>query len=103
MKTTIRLKFLALHYNPTMPRKSTWVVYILRCKGGTLYTGITNNLQRRLQTHNAGRASRYTRAHRPVKLVYQERAASRSAALRREYEIKQWPRDKKAVLIGKIR
>ena len=78
-------------------------VYILRCSDGTLYTGITNDLERRLLAHRAGRASRYTRSRLPVRLVYTEqvkgRARGRGAALRRELEIKALSRAEKLELI----
>src|SRR3989454_6133947 len=62
---------------------SVWIVYMLRCRDGSLYTGITNNLPQRLLSHTGGTASAYTRSRRPVRLVYHERQPSRSAALRR--------------------
>ena len=61
-----------------------YLVYILRCGDGTLYTGSTNDLPRRLRAHQAGRGAKYTRSRLPVELVYQEPAADRSAALRRD-------------------
>jgi len=76
-------------------------VYVLRCGDGSLYTGITNHLARRLAAHRAGTASRYTRARRPVRLVYQERRRTRSAALRREAAIKRLPRAAKLELLGR--
>lgn len=76
-------------------------VYILRCADGTLYTGCTNDLARRLRTHNAGKGAKYTRARLPVELVYAEEAADKSQALRREAAIKALPRSKKLKLIGK--
>jgi len=79
----------------------SWVVYVLRCGDGSLYTGITNHLARRLAAHRAGTASRYTRARRPVRLVYQERRRTRSAALRREAAIKRLPRAAKLDLLGR--
>ena len=75
-----------------------WMVYMLRCRDGSLYTGITNDLPRRLAAHHAGRGSRYTRARRPVRLVYREARADRSAALRREAAIKRLPRAAKLAL-----
>jgi len=78
----------------------TWVVYVLRCADGTLYTGITNDLVRRLSAHRAGTASRYTRSRRPVCLVYQERRRSRSAALKREAAIKRLPRAAKLEMVA---
>ncbi|MBC8208488.1 MAG: GIY-YIG nuclease family protein [Desulfobulbaceae bacterium] len=71
------------------PDPNSWHVYILLCRDQTLYTGITTDLRRRLHEHNhTGRAARYTRCRRPVELVYSEAAASRSAALKREYQIR---------------
>ncbi|MBI4313761.1 MAG: GIY-YIG nuclease family protein [Candidatus Omnitrophica bacterium] len=72
-----------------------WHVYMLQCVNGSLYTGITTDLVRRLHEHNDGQGGAYTRAHRPVKLIYQEFFRDRSAAQRRECEIKSWPRTKK--------
>jgi putative endonuclease len=75
-------------------------VYILRCKDGTLYTGWTNDLERRVAEHNRGTASKYTRARRPVRLVYEEELASRSDALKREWAIKQMTRSEKETLLS---
>lgn len=63
----------------------SWWVYLLRCGDGTLYTGITDDLDRRLAAHNAGRGAKYTRSRRPVTLVWREEQPDKSAALRREY------------------
>jgi putative endonuclease len=76
----------------------SWTVYLLRCRDGSLYTGITNNLARRLQRHRAGTASAYTRSRRPLRLVYEEDQPSRSAALRREAAVKRLPRRAKLAL-----
>ena len=65
-----------------------WVVYILECGDGSLYTGITDNLQRRLAAHSAGKGAKYTRGRGPFTVRYVENCESRSAALRREYQIK---------------
>jgi len=78
---------------------NTWFVYILRCDDGSLYTGITNDLIRRCDQHNAGTASRYTRSRLPVVLVYQEEQGNRSVATKRELEIKALSRQKKEALI----
>ena len=78
-----------------------WYVYILRCADDTLYTGITNDLARRLKAHNAGTASKYTRVRRPVDLVYQEEVETKGDALRREYQIKAMSRIQKQALIQK--
>ena len=76
-----------------------WQVYILRCSDNTLYTGITNDLDNRLHSHNEKRGARYTRTRLPVTLVYREEASSRSLASRREAVIKKLPRSKKLKLI----
>jgi putative endonuclease len=81
--------------------KPAWTVYILRCADGSLYTGITRDVERRLEEHNSNGllAAHYTRARRPVALVYQEPAATRSAAAQREYRIKQMSRSEKEKLV----
>lgn len=71
------------------PVAPTWFVYIVRCVDRTLYTGVAIDVRARVQAHNAGKGARYTRARLPVKLVYCEPVESRSAALKREYAIKQ--------------
>ncbi|MCX7406619.1 MAG: GIY-YIG nuclease family protein [Planctomycetales bacterium] len=78
---------------------SEWFVYILRCADDTLYTGISIDLIRRCDQHNAGTASRYTRSRLPVVLVYQETQATRSLALKREFAIKALSRKQKELLI----
>ncbi|MGH7529479.1 MAG: GIY-YIG nuclease family protein [Gemmatimonadales bacterium] len=80
---------------------ATWIVYLLRCRGGTLYTGITNDLTRRLTAHAVGTASAYTRSRRPVRLVYREDVPDRGAALRREAAIRRLSRAAKLALIGR--
>ena len=70
-------------------KTETWILYILKCKDGTYYTGITNDLPRRLKLHNDGSASRYTRSRLPVKLIYQEPCRNRSLALKKEHALKQ--------------
>jgi putative endonuclease len=77
----------------------TWVVYMLRCADGTLYTGITTDLQRRCRQHQAGKASRYTRSRRPTQLAYHEVVVGCSEALRREAAIKSLSRRQKLSLI----
>lgn len=76
-----------------------WLVYILRCSGGSLYTGITNDLPKRLKAHNAGKASRYTRSRLPVALAYIEPQKSKSTALKREAAIKKLSRPQKDRLL----
>ncbi len=73
--------------------------YILECKDGTFYTGWTNNLEKRLKDHNEGKGAKYTKARRPVTLVYQECYETKQEAMRREYEIKQFSRKEKLNLI----
>ena len=83
----------------------TWIVYIVRCADGSLYTGIARDVARRVAEHNSNDllASRYTRARRPVVLVYQEKRKSRSAASKREYQIKQMKKKEKEALIVNCR
>ena len=77
-----------------------YIVYLLRCGDGSLYTGCTNNLARRLRAHQSGRGAKYTRSRLPVELVYREAAEDRSAALRREKAIKAMTRAEKLALIA---
>jgi putative endonuclease len=79
---------------------ASYVVYVLRCADGTYYTGITNDLTRRLRLHNQGRGARYTAGRRPIRCVYQECVSGRSAALRRECAIKRMSRRDKHALIA---
>jgi putative endonuclease len=74
-------------------------VYIVECADGSLYTGWAVDVEQRVKVHNAGRGARYTRMHGPVKLVYAEKQSDRVAAMKRELEIKRWPREKKLKLI----
>lgn len=73
-------------------------VYMVRCADGTLYTGYTRDLERRARVHNSGRGAKYTARRRPVRLVYWEVCESRSAALKREHEVKQLARTEKLYL-----
>jgi len=77
-----------------------WVCYLLECADGTLYTGIANDLPRRLGQHARGVASKYTRTRLPVRLRWSERHRDRGAALRREAAIKRLPRAEKLALAG---
>ncbi len=76
-----------------------WWIYILKCSDHSLYTGSTKNLAQRVQQHNQGRGAKFTRSRRPVELVYSEIFPSQSDAMKREHQIKQWPRQKKLDLI----
>ena len=74
-------------------------IYIVQCSDGTLYTGWTNDLDKRMKAHNEGRGAKYTRARRPVELVYSETFETKEEALRREYAIKRMTRAQKIKLI----
>ncbi|HZW86439.1 MAG TPA: GIY-YIG nuclease family protein [Gallionella sp.] len=76
-----------------------WVCYLLRCADDTLYCGVTNNLDKRIAAHTAGTAAKYTRARRPVELVFMQDCSDKSAALKREMEIKNLSRTEKLALI----
>ena len=76
-----------------------WYVYIIRCGDGTLYTGITDDVERRFAAHQAGRGAKYTRGRGPLELVYTEEVPDKSAALKREIQLKRLPREKKLRLI----
>jgi len=82
--------------------KKDWTVYILRCRDGSLYTGIAKDVQVRLKQHNGGRGATYTRTRLPVTLLYQQQGLTHSEALIREAQIKAMPRSKKEELIGNL-
>ena len=85
----------------TEKSQDNWYVYMVRCSDQTLYTGIAKNIEKRVSEHNSEKGgARYTRARRPVTLVYTEPAASRSEAARREWQIKKMPLLKKKSLIN---
>lgn len=77
----------------------SWFVYIVECSDYTLYTGITNNFEKRIKEHNEGSGAKYTKSRRPVKVVYKETHSTRSSALKREYKIKKMSRKKKLDLV----
>ena len=79
--------------------EKTWYVYILRCRDDTLYTGITDDVERRLAAHNSGKGAKYTRSRRPVEVVYTEVCEDHSAALKREIAIKKLRREEKLHLL----
>jgi len=76
------------------------IVYIIECNDGTFYTGWTNDLEKRLNDHNSGKGSKYTRARLPVVLKYHEIFSTKEEAMKREYEIKKLRREKKIKLIN---
>lgn len=77
---------------------NTWKLYILRCGDGSLYTGITTDVDKRLKAHRSGKGAKYTRGRGPLELVYWENCGDYSAALKRELEIKALPREEKLKL-----
>lgn len=82
--------------------EKNWYLYIVQCKDGTFYTGITDNLARRIEEHNLGKGAKYTRGRGPVKLCYQKVFSCKSDALKEEYRIKQLPRSEKAALCAQF-
>lgn len=81
---------------------AVWHLYLLRCGDGSLYTGITTDVEKRLEAHRGGKGAKYTRGRGPLELVYQEVCGSHSDALKRELQIKALPRAEKQKLIGSI-
>ena len=79
----------------------SWYVYMLRCRDGSLYTGYTDDVNRRLSVHNSGKGAKYTRSRLPVALAYQEELPDKSAALKREFAIKHLSKQEKESLITK--
>lgn len=78
-----------------------YFVYLLECTGGSLYTGVTTDVERRFAEHKSGIGSHFTRAKGAKRIVYTEEQPDRSTAQKREAEIKKWPREKKLNLVGK--
>jgi putative endonuclease len=78
---------------------ASWFVYIVECSDGTLYTGVTTDLQKRLDAHNNGTGAKYTRSRRPVKLVWAVEAGFKKSAMMLEYHLKQYSRQQKLELI----
>jgi putative endonuclease len=76
-----------------------WYLYILKCCDGSLYTGITSDMRRRMKSHNDGNGGRYTRCRLPVSLIYSEPYTTKSDALKRELQLKGWTKKKKLALI----
>jgi putative endonuclease len=82
-------------------KSKVWVVYILRCSDGSLYTGMTNNIEKRFAAHHQGVAAKYTRSRRPVKLMTTSPKMERGDAMRLEIKIKKLPRVKKIAALEK--
>ena len=79
--------------------ETQWYLYILRCKDNTLYTGITTDVEKRLEAHRSGKGAKYTRGRAPLELVYRENCGSHSDALKREAEVKKLSRQAKELLV----
>ena len=79
--------------------ESNWYLYMLRCGDGTLYTGITTDVEKRLETHRAGKGAKYTRGRLPLEVVYRECCGTHSDALKREAAIKRMTRQEKETLL----
>ena len=79
--------------------EKTWFLYILRCGDGTLYTGITTDVQARFAQHQAGKGAKYTRGRGPLEVVYTEECGDHSAALKRELAVKALPREEKEKML----
>lgn len=77
-----------------------YYLYILHCSDGSLYTGITTDINKRINVHNSGKGSKYVFSHKPFKLVYKEKLGNRSEASKRECEIKKWSRGEKIERLG---
>ncbi|MCT2534330.1 GIY-YIG nuclease family protein [Aquibacillus koreensis] len=83
-----------------MEKSSSHLVYMLRCKDGSIYTGYTNDLDRRLQLHNAGKAAKYTRGRGPLQLVFTRSFSTKQEAMRFEYRMKKRKKIEKEILIN---
>ena len=85
-----------------MPDTKQWFVYMLECADCSLYTGVSNDLARRVEKHNAGKGAKYTRSRLPVKLVYSETAPDKGEALKKEIRMKQLSRREKLELVSSL-
>lgn len=77
-----------------------WIVYVLLCSDKSLYTGYTDNLEKRFVSHKEGKGAKYTKSHKPIKIVYSEIFEQKNDALKREAEIKKWERKDKIQRLG---
>jgi putative endonuclease len=84
-----------MSFETDSPLAATWFVYVLECKGGKLYTGITNDLDRRFEKHASGKGAIYTRLNPPIRMLACQAYASKSEAAKYEYRLKQWSRARK--------
>jgi putative endonuclease len=99
-KRTLKKASPAKKRKKSAARKTPWSLYILECGDGSLYTGISNNVQKRFACHCKGKGARYTRTHQPVKLMYVEECGPQGMAMSREREVKRFPKKKKLNLIA---
>ena len=83
-------------------QEKAWSIYIIKCKDGRLYTGISNDVEKRVRAHNRGKGCRFTKNRYPVRLVYQEECGTKSAAQKREIKIQRFTRSKKLSLINSM-
>lgn len=83
--------------------ESVWHLYILRCGDGTLYTGITTDVEKRLEAHRSGKGAKYTRGRSPLELIYREECGSHSDALKREAAVKKLSRKQKEMLLREMK
>ena len=97
----MNISAIVLEYKKTKKDFFMNYTYILKCSDNTLYTGWTNNLEKRVKDHNDGKGAKYTKARRPVELVYYEEFETKEDAMKREYSIKQLSRTQKVTLIQK--
>lgn len=84
-------------------KSKPWYVYLVRCKDGSIYTGITINVSARLKKHNAGTGAKYTRQRTPVSLIFREKHPDQGSAMRRESQIKRWSKQSKEKLAARIK
>jgi putative endonuclease len=99
-KRTLKKASPAKKRKKSAARKAPWSLYILECGDGSLYTGISNNEQKRFACHCMGKGAKYTQTHQPVKLMFVEECGVQGLAMRREREVKRFPRKKKLNLIA---
>lgn len=79
-----------------------WFIYILLCKDNSLYTGYSDNIEKRFTAHQTGSGAKYTRSHKPIRIIYSEKFTTKSAALKREREIKSWTRKQKILNLNLV-
>lgn len=77
-----------------------WYIYILLCSDDSYYTGCTNNVEKRLESHLLGKGAKYTKSHKPIKIVYKETFLTKKEAMQREWQIKKLSKNKKKILIA---